>query len=125
MIGLTCLAVAIYFEARSEPVAGQEAVAAVVLNRVEDERYPDDICSVVFEPKAFSFTHDGKSDRLPKNEAAEVAMSVAKEALDGKKMSITSTHYHTTSIKPFWASHFDLEGKVGSHLFYTNNTPYK
>ena len=49
MLMETCLALAIYFEARSEPVVGQLAVAQVVLNRVVDERHPDNICDVVME----------------------------------------------------------------------------
>ena len=44
---LACMAVAIYFEARSEPLAGQLAVANVVMNRVWDERYPNDVCEVI------------------------------------------------------------------------------
>ena len=120
-----CLAVAVYFEARGEPLQGQYAVAEVVMNRVADERYPDTVCGVVFERKAFSFTHDGKPDRLPKSEAGEKALEVAENVISGLKMGITSTHYHTTNVKPYWRKHFSLDGKVGNHLFYTNNTKYK
>ena len=44
---LQCLALNVYWEARSEPMQGQLAVAAVTLNRVNDPRFPDDICDVV------------------------------------------------------------------------------
>jgi spore germination cell wall hydrolase CwlJ-like protein len=125
---LMCLAVAVFFEARGEPIDGQIAVAEVVMNRVADERYPDTVCGVVFEPKAFSFTHDGLPDRLPSKDplgAAETALTVASEVMGGDTLGITSTHYHTTSVSPHWNKHFDLDGVVGNHVFYTNNTPYK
>ena len=54
---ITCLAVAIYFEARSEPIAGQLAVAQVVLNRVADERYPDTVCEVIMEGPTYPSGH--------------------------------------------------------------------
>ncbi|NDH02271.1 MAG: cell wall hydrolase, partial [Marivivens sp.] len=43
---LVCIAMAVYFEARGEPIAGQLAVAQVVLNRVDDDRHPDNACDV-------------------------------------------------------------------------------
>ena len=64
MTGLACLVTAIFFEARDQPLMGQYAVAEVVMNRVASVKYPDDICSVVFQRKQFSFTHDGLSDKI-------------------------------------------------------------
>ena len=125
MTPLMCMAVAVYFEARGEPLQGQYAVAEVVMNRVADERYPDTVCGVVFERKAFSFTHDGKPDRLPKTPAGEKAMEVATNVMAGLKMGITSTHYHATYVKPYWTSHFELAATFGDHIFYTNTTRYK
>ena len=64
-----CLAQAIYFEARSEPLSGWAAVADVVINRALDARYPATICGVVFQGEyrrhkcQFSFACDGLSDR--------------------------------------------------------------
>ena len=52
---LFCLAMAIYFEARGEPMVGQVAVAQVVINRVTDYRYPDDVCAVVKEGYYYSW----------------------------------------------------------------------
>jgi spore germination cell wall hydrolase CwlJ-like protein len=125
MTPLLCLATAVYFEARGENHMGQMAVAQVVVNRMEDHRYPDTVCGVVWEPKAFSFTHDGKSDRMKHFESRSKALDVAKATLGGEGLGITSTHYHTTSVDPFWNDHYDLDGQVGDHIFYTNNTPYK
>lgn len=125
MTPLLCLATAIYFEARGENHDGQMAVAQVVVNRMVDDRYPDTICGVVWEPKQFSFTHDGKPEKMYEVEARETAMQVAEEALQGNGLNITSTHYHSTGVKPYWTKQFLLDGRVGNHLFYTNKTPYK
>lgn len=125
MTSLLCLAQAVYFEARGENHMGQMAVAQVVVNRMHDDRYPDTICGVVWERKAFSFTHDGKSDRMKHSESRSKALQVAKATLDGEGLGITSTHYHTVSVSPYWAKHYQLDGRVDNHYFYTNDTPYK
>ena len=122
---LLCLATAVYFEARGENHMGQMAVAQVVVNRMHDDRYPDTICGVVWEPKAFSFTHDGKHERMIDRESRSKALQVAKATLDGEGLGITSTHYHTVSVSPYWAKHYKLDGRVDGHYFYTNDTPYK
>lgn len=122
---LFCLATAVFFEARGEEHVGQMAVAAVIVNRMLDSRYPDTICEVVWEPKAFSFTHDGIPETMHDAEARKQAYDVAALTLDGFGLGITSTHYHTTSIKVYWSTHYELDGVLGSHVFYTNETPYK
>jgi len=128
---LTCLAVAIFFEARGEPYEGKEAVANVIINRVEDGRYPNSVCGVVSEHKAFSYTHDGLHDDPTRHTGHQdkiawvQSQEVANDALQGTLLGITSTHYHTTNVLPFWVEHYKVDGKVGNHLFYTNETPYK
>ena len=64
MLEILCLTVAIYYEARGEPIEGQAAVAQVILNRVQHPDFPDDACAVVFEPDQFSFVGD-PSDLIP------------------------------------------------------------
>jgi spore germination cell wall hydrolase CwlJ-like protein len=131
MTSVLCLATAIFFEARSEGIAGKEAVANVIINRVHDDRYPDTVCGVVNEPRAFSYTHDGRHDDPtlhtgPLDQSAWVtSQDVAKGALRGNLMGIVSTHYHTLDVLPFWASEYSIDGVVGNHIFYTNETPYK
>jgi len=55
MIAELCLSLALYHEARGEPLNGQRAVAEVIMNRVESDRFPDTICGVVMQPNQFSF----------------------------------------------------------------------
>ena len=128
---LTCLAVAIFFEARGEPYQGKEAVANVILNRVEDKRYPNSVCGVVNEHKAFSYTQDGLHDDPTRHTGHQdkiawaESQEVAREALQGNTLGITSTHYHANNVLPFWAKHYTVDGQIGDHIFYTNETPYK
>ena len=111
MTPLMCLAAAVFFEARSEPLEGQRAVAEVVMTRVESPRWPDEICACVFQHKQFSFTHDGKS--------IDIAEILAKSVLKGDRIGLTSTHYHTTSVSPYWAKSLHRDGRIGTHVFYT------
>ena len=131
MTPLTCLAVAIFFEARAEPIEGMEAVANVIINRVEDSRYPDTVCDVVWEPKQFSWTHDGLTDDPEAHTGHQdklawvTSQQVAEEALRGNLMGITSTHYHAEYVLPFWTDIYSKDGVVGTHVFYTNTTEYR
>lgn len=120
-----CLALAIYFEARGEPYDGQLAVADVVMERVEDNRYPDSICGVIFEPEAFSFTIGGTP--LPKDRKVySGALKMAQRVLsNGETLGLKATHYHTPKVNPQWKEAFEVVGRVGNHVFYLNDTPYK
>lgn len=121
-----CLTQAVYFEARSEPLDGQLAVAQVVLNRVKAGNYPDSICGVVFQNEhiknrcQFSFACDGMSDNPYNPESWEIARRVSYIALSGHWDDITqsATHYHAYYVSPGWASRLEATGTFGSHIFY-------
>jgi len=121
-----CLAQAVYFEARSEPFEGQVAVAYVILNRVKDKRYPNNICAVVFQNEKlrhrcqFSFACDGLSDNPYEMAAWNQARRVAGGVLKNARSDFTakSTHYHADYVKPGWAKHLQPTIQVGSHIFY-------
>ena len=126
MTPLFCLAMTIFFEGRDQPLAGQQAVSEVVMNRVESTRFPDTVCDVVFQHKQFSFTHDGLSDDYTKHtgnifdrQAIDIAETIAESTLKGDRLGVTSTHYHATYVTPFWASVYPLDGRLGDHLFFT------
>ena len=121
---LCCLATAIFFEARGEPIQGQELVANVILNRVEHSSYPDTVCGVVNQRKQFSYTHDGMSDNpldyndYPDEIAWELSKEIAKETLDNGVFNPYILMYHTIHVDPYWASSYELSGVVGEHIFY-------
>jgi len=122
-----CLAAAIYFEARSEPLKGQAAVAQVVLNRVRNPAYPDTICGVVYQNDKwrnrcqFSFACDGVRDRVRDPEHWQIAEEIAMAVTAGKIWLTdvgASTHYHATYVHPFWAGTMERMKKIGHHVFY-------
>lgn len=122
----TCLAQAIYYEARSEARVGQLAVADVVLNRVASPVYPDTICGVVFQGAKrrtgcqFSFTCDGSMKaRLNERKWREAEM-LAGAVLAGIRRPVSrhATHYHADYVSPPWAETLTPTAVIGTHKFY-------
>jgi spore germination cell wall hydrolase CwlJ-like protein len=130
----TCLANAIYFEARSEPLAGRIAVARVILNRVASGRYPSTVCGVVYQNAEkinrcqFSFACDRLPERIGEPGAWKDAVTLATtmlacglcrrpEAPAGSVWS--SLNYHADYVQPGWADRLQQTGTVGRHIFYT------
>ena len=122
----TCLAQAIYYEARSEPRVGQLAVADVVLNRVRSPLYPDSICGVVFQGSErrtgcqFSFTCDGAMQARLNQRKWKASEDLAGAVLAGLRAPISrnATHYHANYVDPYWASSLTPTATIGTHKFY-------
>ena len=122
-----CLANAVYFEARGEPVRGQIAVAQVVMNRVFSPFYPNDVCGVVYQNAdrrnacQFTFACDGIPDIVTEPDAWERAKHIARDVLDGKLWMpevAKSTHYHAYWVHPDWVAEMKKIYKLGVHTFY-------
>ena len=123
----TCLANAIYFEARGETLRGQAAVAQVVLNRVRNPTYPDTVCGVVYQNQhlrnrcQFSFACDGKKDRITNRKSYKTAQDIAMAVTAGKIFLpevASSTHYYAQYVSPRWARSMEKMKKIGLHIFY-------
>jgi spore germination cell wall hydrolase CwlJ-like protein len=123
---LDCLTAAVYYEARSESVDGQRAVAQVVLNRVRNPAFPASVCGVVYEGSKretgcqFTFTCDGSMLGRREPAAWERARAVAAAALGGDVYAPVgaATYYHTTAVSPWWASSLQRVTTIGAHIFY-------
>ena len=122
-----CLATAIYFEARDEPVRAQIAVAQVVLNRAFTPYYPNDVCGVVYQNDhrhlkcQFTFACDGKSKAIKEPEPWARAERIARDTLDGKLWMpevAKSTHYHDDWAHPNWVREMKKMDKLGGLIFY-------
>ncbi|MEA3016530.1 MAG: hypothetical protein QOI38_1252 [Sphingomonadales bacterium] len=118
-----CLASAVYFEARGEPLKGQLAVADVVLNRVVSERYPDTICEVVEQPMQFSFVNaTGRIPNADRSSAAwSKAVAIARIALAGTARAVASDvlWYHADYVSPGWGRRLARQDRIGLHIFYS------
>ena len=133
---LTCLAQTIFWEGRSESNIAQIAISQVVMNRVNDHRFPDTVCGVVTEgirykwnnklvenQCAFSFYCDGqKEDTSFDPKAYEWAEDIAWGILDGDLTFIDvtecATHYHADYVSPAWADAFTKTVCIDTHCFY-------
>ncbi|MET3660442.1 cell wall hydrolase [Aquamicrobium ahrensii] len=122
-----CLANAIYFEARSESLRGQAAVAQVVLNRVRNPAYPASICGVVYQNDnwlnrcQFSFACDGRKNRVTEPRHYKVAEEMALAVTAGKIFLPevgSATHYYASYVNPGWARSMKKMTKIGLHIFY-------
>lgn len=122
-----CLAMNVYHEARGEGVQSMMSVAEVTLNRVNDSRYPDNVCDVVkqgYQPDRkdcqFSWYCDGKSDKMVNEKMFFLAEEIAVDYLTGLTTNFTegATHYHATYVKPYWAKELTKTKTIGSHVFY-------
>ena len=121
----SCLAEAVYFEARGEGLDGQLAVAEVILNRVDSERYPDSVCEVVKQGAdsggcQFSYMCDGQKEDIANRRAFERAGKIAWLMLAGKPRTLTdeALYFHATSVRPSWSRIFVQTARIGGHVFY-------
>lgn len=127
---MVCMAKAIYFESRNEPLVGQLAVGLVVRNRSTSNVFPKDICSVVYEGPQdnkgkpilnrcqFSWYCDGLPERILDTSKWESALSLAKEILIGRIFDFTdgALYFHSVSVNPRWR--LKKIGLIGNHIFY-------
>lgn len=122
---LTCLALNVYHEARSESPEGQAAVAHVTLNRARARSFPGDICGVVTQQAGgrcqFSWVCD-ENPVAPRNRAAyDRALGVAARALRGATPDPTggATHFIAAAIDtPGWARRLTETARIGGHRFF-------
>lgn len=124
-LALTCLSQAVYYEAGSESVQGQRAVAQVVLNRVRHPAFPKSVCGVVYQGAGtgacqFSFVCNGALSRAPTSNVWREAEAVSLAALSGYvEPSVgEATHYHADYVTPRWAPLLAKVRAIGQHIFY-------
>ena len=122
-----CLANAVYFESRDEPVRAQIAVAQVVMNRVFSPFYPNDVCGVVYQNASrhlacqFTFACNGVPAVVTEPDAWARARHIARDMLDGKLWMpdvAKSTHYHDYWAHPNWVGEMKRMDRLGGLIFY-------
>jgi spore germination cell wall hydrolase CwlJ-like protein len=116
-----CLARNIYYEAGVESTLGKYAVATVTINRLQQKRYGNTICAVVYAPHQFSWT---KLKQLEKPNPAVYYEShqIAQESLNGARVKQLKnvTYYHADYIqKPYWTKDKTQVTSIGAHIFYS------
>lgn len=108
------MANAVYGEARGEPYVGQVAVAAVILNRVENTSFPNSVSGVIFEPRAFTAVADGQIWLTPNEKAKEAVL----DALNGWDPSGNAIYYfNPNTATSDWIWSRPQIKKIGKHIF--------
>ena len=131
-----CMAQNIYFEAANQSFAGKIAVGHVVINRVEDLQFPNDICGVIYQAKTkvnwkgnvvpirnqcqFSWYCDGLSDEPVDSVTWIKSLRIADLVLTGEYKDITegALWYHAYYIYPYWADELEEVTQIDNHRFY-------
>ncbi|MFW2850991.1 cell wall hydrolase [Sphingomonas sp. TX0543] len=116
---LRCLAGAIYYESKGEPLAGQLAVAEVILNRAGTSRFGDSVCDVVKQPGQFSFVRSGRIPSVDQSRPAwRTALAVAKVAMNDAWESDAgeALYFHARRVAPGWSR--VKVASIGNHIFY-------
>ncbi len=115
---LQCLAGAIYFESKGEPLAGQLAVAEVIINRAKSGRFPADVCSVVTQRGQFSFVRGGHIPAISAGKAYRTAIAVAKVALASvwNSPAPKALFFNTPNRAP--GGRLTKIAAIGNHIFY-------
>ncbi len=111
---LNILARCIHGEARGEPYVGQVAVAAVILNRVRDSRFPNTIAGVIYQPGAFDAVADGQINLEPD----QSSFKAARDAMNGWDPTYGSVYYYnpvTATSKWIWTR--QIVTTIGKHNF--------
>jgi hypothetical protein len=117
----TCLATAVYFESKGEPLEGQLAVAQVVINRARSGRYPTSLCGVVKQKAQFSFVRGGRFPRIDAGcQAWRKAQAIARIAAASMAQVLPSDvlWYHADYVAPGWGRRLARVEKIGAHIFY-------
>jgi len=116
-----CLAGAVYFESRCEPLAGQLAVAQVVINRAESSRFPESYCAVVFQRAQFSFVKNSQMPRIKTgSEAWRRAKAIARIAHEGlwESEAADALFFHAKYVNPRWNREKVARATINQHIFY-------
>ena len=117
---LECLATGIYFESKSEPLAGQLAVGKVIANRADSGgRFPGTYCGVLFQRGQFSFVHGRTLPKVARtNRQWQTAVAIAKIVDQDLKESAVGNalFFHARYVSPGWR--MKRVASIGNHVFY-------
>lgn len=128
---LECMALNMYYEARAErTIKNIAAVGHVTIRRKNSKYWPNTICAVVYQQRyskkaknwvpMYSWTKDGKSDIPNQFKSYDKCLKISAMVLNGTIPDNTynATHYHNTSVEPYWAASLIKTVQLGNHIFY-------
>jgi len=120
-----CLSLALYHEARGEPLQGQLMAARVIMNRMQSPRWPSSMCGVITQDRQFSFYRKDNTPK-PRDEVAWAkAQKLATDIINDPNILPYSTadHYHTVDVHPVWRRKLHRVARIGRHVFWSYDHP--
>lgn len=128
---LDCLAKNVLYESGGESLRGQRAVAHVTLNRVNDDRYPDSVCSVIQQSRLvgkrrvcqFGWWCAGRGRVTPEGVRWQIVRQVAYEAMTGQSDDPTNgaLNFQIKRYQKRLPGHVRARATViGNHVFFTD-----
>ena len=120
-----CLSLALYHEARGEPLQGQLMAARVIINRMQSPRWPSSMCAVITQDRQFSFYRKDNTPK-PRDEVAWAkAQKLAVDIINDPNILPYSTadHYHTVDVHPVWRRKLHRVARIGRHVFWSYDHP--
>ncbi|MDZ7588693.1 MAG: cell wall hydrolase [Parasphingorhabdus sp.] len=116
---MKCLASGVYFESKGERLAGQLAVARVIIRRAESGRFPSSLCGVIYQKSQFSFVRGGKMPPIRTDSRSwKNAVAIAKIAVNEgwKSQAEGALFFHATRVSPGWNR--QRIATIENHVFY-------
>ncbi len=134
---MECVAQNAHYEARAEGSEGMYAVTAVVLNRYRANKWPSDLCDIVYQKSQFSWTNKIRKKPWKRTDkellvysgaaladfsspypTSDASMSLRGNKFDSVDPTNGATHYHNFSVSPKWAKGMEVTAVIGNHIFY-------
>jgi spore germination cell wall hydrolase CwlJ-like protein len=122
---ITCLSRAIYWEARGDGVAGMEAIANVVMNRLGHEGFPDTVCKIVKENDKkgdcqFTWWCHQRAEKAKNEDAYAIAKEISRRALNRQLPDRTggALYFHQKKVNPSWSKEYIKTVEIGQLIFY-------
>lgn len=126
---IKCLADNIYYEAGNQPIAGKKAVAYVTLNRLHSDKWPNDVCSIVYQKTVDKATNKivcqfswvCEKRKQPEKDQWNLSYNVARHVwkeynVNNKDPTFGSKFFHATYVRPQW--NYQKVVQIGDHIFY-------
>jgi len=111
-----CLARAVFFEARGEPLEGQLAVAQVIVRRAESGKYPSSVCGVIDQPRQFTFARRAMNTASADYRTAQ-AIALIAQAEHWLEIAPRAMSFHASHVKPSWGG-MQRVARIGNHAFW-------
>lgn len=120
---ISCMANSIYYEARGESYEGKLAVATVIMNRTNSDKFPSSICGVTYQAVKgkYQFSWVKTTTKKKSSDDWDLSVELAKKVIFNQEthaflQKSNALYFHSVHAKPRWK--FKKIARIGNHIFY-------